>query len=176
MVHGDMVAVLVRRLAASDLLPAYINGYPAHELTLLALSHLAKDMYLLLPKVEQQTSRPLLSSEQLAGLLTWSAAVVAAAPVVLASAGQATHEKLCTVMLTVAIAHLSILSARNGNSTMLAGARAEAHRQLPALVHACAHAAGRLPAPGEALPVCNVQKVWRLSVLTLSALSLGSAA
>ncbi len=103
---------------------------------------------------KRQASGSPLSSEQLAGLLAWPAAVVAAAPAVLPSAGHDVHGQLCMTVMPVITEHLAVLSANSGESAVHAAAQAEAHRQLPALVRACEHAAGRLAvSDGEALPV-----------------------
>ncbi len=135
--QGDKVAALGWRLAAHEAPPADAHPNPAP--TYLALCRIAFNIQLLVQKVEEWQARgPRLSSKQLAGLLAWPAAVIAAAPVMLPSAGHDAHGQLCMVVMTITIEHLHTLAARSGESGVHAAAQAEAHAQLPDLVRACA--------------------------------------
>ncbi len=79
-----------RRLATLDALLADVYPHPAR--TLLVLGHIAFNIQLLVQKVEERQARGAhLSSEQLAGLLAWPAAVLFAAREVLASFERAVH-------------------------------------------------------------------------------------
>lgn len=150
--QGDRVAALLRRLAASDAPPEDVS--PTRSWTLLTLGRPAMVIPTLLHSLEKRQAREAhLSSEQLASLLAWPAAVVATTPVVLPSAARAVHGQLCNVTMSVAIDHFYFLATCNAESAVLAAARAEVQQQLPALVRACARAAGCLAMPGEALPV-----------------------
>ncbi|KAL4439026.1 hypothetical protein ABPG77_006963 [Micractinium sp. CCAP 211/92] len=146
--HGNMVAAMGRRLAAVEALLADVCPNPPR--ILLALCRLTFTMQLSLQKVEErQGGAPLLSGGQLAGLLAWPAAVVAAAREVLPSVKHEVHGQVFTAAMSVTIEHLHTLAARSGNCAVHAAAQAKAHEQLPALVPAIAHAAGRLAMPGQ---------------------------